>query len=154
VQAALAWRKARGSHRALVLALCGGCGTGKSVALGWAVLRHDGSARMISSDRAGSYDPSQAHSQSRAEWDRIVGVDLLAIDELGDEDRPDRVGVLLRARYNAGKATLLAGNLTPAQFRERYCDERLRSRLSRQQAERQRVTLALRGADMRAGGPR
>jgi hypothetical protein len=79
-----------------------------------------------------------------------VAIDLLAIDELGDDERPDRVAVLLRARYNAGKATLLAGNVTPEAFRDRYCDDRLRSRLGRQQADGQRVTVALRDRDMRA----
>jgi len=149
VRSALAWRAARGLHQPLVLVVLGPVGTGKSCALGWAVAHHDRNARHISApDALALVD----HSAMREARERLVRVDLLALDEAGTEEKPATVLDLVLDRYNAGKVTLFAGNVTREQFAERYTDVRLRSRLARQQADGQRVLVVLDGHDMRQGG--
>lgn len=146
VQQALQWRGVRGVRQPLVLVVLGPVGTGKSVALGWAVTHHGYTARHVAApDLPGRVD----HSAMRETRERLVRVDLLAVDEVGTEDKPATVLDLVLDRYNAGKATLLAGNVTKAQFAERYTDGRLRSRLARQQADGQPVLVVLAGEDLR-----
>jgi hypothetical protein len=148
VREALAWRAGHGPHRPLVLALLGSTGSGKSVALGWAVLHHDRSARQVA---AADVPRRVEHSEAKAERARLLAVDLLAVDEIGgrSDEQPAHVLDLVLERYNAGRVTLLAGNVTAAHFKGQYADERLASRLRRQQADGQRVVVQLAATDMR-----
>ncbi|HVY65939.1 MAG TPA: hypothetical protein VHH11_14045 [Gammaproteobacteria bacterium] len=146
VRDALAWRRSGPRHRALLLAVLGTEGVGKTVALAHAVIHHSLPARFVhATDLPGDVE----HSSVREELARLRGYDLLAIDDLGREPDPTRVRELLLRRYGDGRITLCAGNLTAQQFRERYCDGPLCSRLAWQVANGQRATVTLREPDMR-----
>lgn len=150
VQRAMAWRDARGARQPLVLVVLGPVGTGKSVALGHAIAHHERNARHVI---APDVLPRASYSELRAARAKMVAVDLLAIDEIGTEEKPTVVLDMILDRYNAGKATIIAGNVTKEQFSDRYADDRLRSRLGRQQADGQNVLVVLTGSDLRARKP-
>jgi hypothetical protein len=150
VRDALLWRAEQRSRTPLVLVVLGSVGTGKSCAIGWAVTHHDRSAYHLTAGDVCA-QTRNGHSEGAAIWAKRVGYDLLAIDELGREPNPERIVEMVLDRHAAARATLLAGNLSPTEFRERYRDDRLRSRLARQQAQGARVVVMLAGEDMRTG---
>jgi len=114
----------------------GSVGVGKTAALARAVARHRGDAQYVLApdaakafqERLRSFDHDRA-TQSVVE--RLRTVDLLAVDELGIEpaDLSDELTTLIALRCAEGLATLVASNLTPEAFAERYGSVRIRSRL-------------------------
>lgn len=128
----------RHARWALVV-LLGGTGIGKTSALAWSVARHAREARYALARDAASalVDRPRAFESERdaAELcDTLRAVDLLALDELGTEPQRDSAELLGLAshRCDEGRATVLAGNLSLAQFVARYLeqDARFASRLA------------------------
>lgn len=131
---ALAWRKAnsrKGVGTAPVVRLVAGPpGTGKSCALAWCVTRHAGTAAYVTAATIAA-TPRNGWSANEEAWQRWLDVDLLAIDEVGcEKGDPTPIAFLLAERYNAGRATLVSGNLSRKDFAARYPDERLGDRLA------------------------
>ena len=88
-------------------------------------------------------------------FEELIQTPILVIDDLGTEPMLRNITVeylftLLNERCAAGRATLIATNLSPAELKERY-GERVASRL----LDRSRcVTVRMAGADLRQGKPR
>ena len=88
-------------------------------------------------------------------FEELIHTPILVIDDLGTEPMLRNITVeylftLLNERCAAGRATLIATNLSPAELKERY-GERVTSRL----LDRSRcVTVRMAGADLRQGKPR
>jgi hypothetical protein len=131
---ALAWRGPRPTRRGrgrrpLIRVVAGPPGTGKSCALAWCVVRHDGGARYVTAATVAA-TPRNGWSTNEERWQDWLTVDLLAIDELGcEKGDPAAVTYLLAERYNAGLATLGAGNINRTDFQARYKEGRLADRL-------------------------
>ncbi|MDD6931474.1 MAG: ATP-binding protein, partial [Eubacteriales bacterium] len=85
-------------------------------------------------------------------FEELIQTPILVIDDLGTEPMLRNITVeylftLLNERCAAGRATLIATNLSPAELKERY-GERVASRL----LDRSRcVTVRMAGADLRQG---
>lgn len=119
-----------GRQRPGVIVLLGSPGQGKTVALGRAVLRHPRSARYLT---AADVVAPNGHSEARRAWADLLAPDLLALDEVGRETHAPGVLVeLLMARWAAGRFSVLASNLDPRAFGERYRDDALRDRIATQ----------------------
>lgn len=115
----------------MMFVACGTYGIGKTFALATCVLHHKSFAWFeLSSTIAGT--APNGWSENEARWRQWEAVDLLAIDEVGDEiaGNPQLVGALVTRRFNEGRGTILATNLSPRQFAERIgIDGRLQDRL-------------------------
>lgn len=135
VRDALAWRertRTAAGARPFLRALGGPPGTGKSVALAWACVHGEGTARFapasVADQELRSWGPD-----ARAAKDALRQVDLLALDDAGRAADTDAIRELLALRYDDGRATLLATNLTSEDVVTRYLDARLADRLIRDQ---------------------
>lgn len=131
VRSALAWRG--DSRRGLVLVLGGDTGPGKSCAMAHALVRHDSSALWTSAADVGA-TPRNGYSDNAHLWDRWLGMQLLALDDVGCEaSDPEVMTGLLAQRYDKGRATLVTTNLSRGDFAARYfggaIGRRLASRL-------------------------
>jgi hypothetical protein len=131
-----------------ILLLLGGVRVGKSLAATWWLTRsNEPSEGDITSERVPAVRGPirafpdlvrDAHSKfepTRERYERVVANRYLVVDEIGTEvqDAPQASATLLeivdrRSRPNRG--TIMIGNLTPTQLRERYPDERLHRRLA------------------------
>lgn len=118
VRAALAWRG--DSRRGLVLVLGGERGVGKSAAMAHALVRYDGSALWVPAADVGA-TPRNGFSENAHAWERWLGVQLLALDDLGTEQAdPELLAGLLWQRYDRGRATIVSTNLTRGAVAARY----------------------------------
>lgn len=147
VVAAMRWRRLRyeeqrkrlgdkASPWPLFLYLSGDPGNGKSTAMAWLLLNAiDEGLFVLSTEIAATV---VGHSSTDDYWRRLFSVDLLCIDELGMESGdPAKMIELLLRRFNAGKATIGAGNVGEEAVRGRYgilSGSRLYSRLEDEQA--------------------
>jgi hypothetical protein len=139
VRASLGWRDKqpiwRGARQPVVAILSGTPGDGKSSAIASAVAHHEGTATFALARTIGT-TPRNGFSTNQALLEKWSRVDLLAVDELGHEDSPDgseRIAALIAERYDRGRATLCATNLSIDEFVTRYLNARLESRLNRGQ---------------------
>ena len=135
IRTVLSWRHGGPEPRSLGFVLIGPPGNGKTSAISWAVTWHHRPA-LYALARAIGATPNNGWSENLLALKRWASVDLLAIDELGHEESPEacaRVAALLAQRYDDGKATLCAGNLSADQFADRYGNERIVSRLRNEQ---------------------
>lgn len=140
-----------GNMRPGILMLVGEPGQGKTVAMARAVLHHPRSARLVAASAIA--DPKVGGFDGRAvreAWDRLVRVDLLAIDELGWEAQPQLLVELLLRRFDAGRFTVCASNLDPKTFAERYREQALFDRVASQGF---RADVLLTGPSLRRGAP-
>lgn len=102
-------------------------GVGKSVALTFAIVNAPrGAAYATAAEIARTH---RAMHDNRGAWQRWVNVDLLCIDELGVEEKPEVVSELLLDRWTAGGLTLCAGNIGSKQLAARYFGGELGARL-------------------------
>lgn len=141
-----------------VLILAGGTGTGKTVACAWALAKMGGEyVRAI--DLPKRFEPFRGEAEAL----NVAGHELLVLDDLGTETRsgdgrPDRrfmpalydivdqrQGVIRRGTRWLPRRTLITTNVKRGEFKSKYADERILSRL-RQCAR----WVALDGADMRS----
>ncbi len=128
VRSALAWRG--DSRRGLVVVLSGERGVGKSAAMGHALVRYEGSALWVGAVDVGA-QPRNGHSESNHLWERWLGVQLLALDDLGTEQAdPETLAGLLWQRYDRGRITLVSTNLPRAKVVERYLSGEIGRRLA------------------------
>ena len=135
VRTVLAWRHFGDVLRSLAFVLVGTPGNGKTSALAWAVTWHERPA-LYTLARVVGATINNGYSDNTAALKRWSKCDLLAIDELGHEESPEhsaRIAALIAERYDAGRVTLCAGNVSSAWFAERYGNERLISRLRNEQ---------------------
>lgn len=118
VRRALAWRG--DARRGLVLVLAGDLGVGKSAAMAHALVRYDSSALWVDAGDVGA-TPRNGFSDNTHLWERWLGVQLLAVDDVGTEggDASSMVA-LLATRYNRGRATIVTSNLARKAFVARY----------------------------------
>lgn len=140
-----------------VLILAGGTGTGKTVACAWALAKLGGEyVRAI--DLPKRFEPYRGEAEPL----NVAAHELLVLDDLGTETRtaegrPDRrfmpafydivdqrQGVMRRGTRWLPRRTLITTNVKRTEFRSKYPDERILSRL-RQSAS----WVSLEGADMR-----
>lgn len=120
VSRALEWWAAR--RRGLLLVLSGPAYCGKSVALAHAVLRSEQPARYVFAEDLAAIGES-TFSEVQRERDAVRSVPLLSIDEAWRErgrDARERIAAVMQRRYNDGRATLIATNLSIEAFTERY----------------------------------
>lgn len=145
---ASAWRDARtaevaaklgakaGSWPALLF-LSGAPDSGKSCAMAWTAVHHPARALFVTAAEIAA--TAFGHSETTEQWREWYDVDLLCIDELGlERGEPDKLARVLVERYNRGRFTLCAGNLTLEEFQGRYNpgeQTRLWSRLEREQGQ-------------------
>lgn len=131
---ALRWReppsrKSGAGMKGMVRLVAGPPGTGKSCAIAWCAVHHHTSSAFVSAATVAAV-PRNGWSENEKRWDNWLSVDLLGLDEIGAErGDPGILVYLLTERYNAGLATLIAGNIKRADFGARYKDERLADRL-------------------------
>jgi hypothetical protein len=127
VRRALAWRG--DARRGLVLVLAGDLGVGKSAAMAHALVRYEGSALWVDACDVGA-TPRNGFSENAHLWERWLGVQLLAVDDVGTEggDASSMV-TLLTTRYNRGRATIVTSNLARKAFVARYLNGAEGSRL-------------------------
>jgi hypothetical protein len=124
------WREQRrlptGEAPGLLLAMAGNNGCGKTSAGCWVVARWPKTALWVSAEELGAASDNDwsAFVQARARW---TEVDLLFVDDLGMEKAPkskarviERFGTLVLTRYDLGRATVAATNMTMASFCEAY----------------------------------
>lgn len=142
---ALAWRENR--RRPCVLYLGGPPGTGKTVALTRLMLDAPHTGRYV---QANAVPARNGFSMNEEEYKLLLRVDVLAIDELGRELKPDVIRDLILDRWTHGGMTVIAGNGTPDLFATRYLDDALRSRLHMQSKQGLSPFVRIDGADMRA----
>lgn len=140
VRWALTWRGSEtglGGRKPLVLVLSGSPGCGKSCAGAWAVA-HSYRSLFVPASRVAS-TPDNGFSDNVTRWEEWRSIDLLVLDELGDElargDVTERITTLLSDRYNDGRATIVTTNIACDAFIERYLNDRLVSRLLNAQAK-------------------
>lgn len=133
VREALSWRAARSRElhgRAPVLRMLGGpVGRGKTVALAWSVVHHVRGARYVTATEIAA-TPRNGYSTNEDAHRRWERVDLLCVDEVGMDAQTDALVGLMLARWTAGGATLLAGNLNRREFTARYLSGPLGERLT------------------------
>jgi predicted AAA+ superfamily ATPase len=113
-----------------LIALCGPTRTGKTVALSLAVSSVEASALYVTTYQMADVPKPYRHDETHP-WNTWRTVDVLAIDEVhADESVIPRIRSLLYERWDNGRCTLLAGNLTVSTFMARYLsDEALRRRV-------------------------
>ena len=119
------------SAGARFLTLAGPKGRGKTFALAWAVAKAGG--RYFEAQEL-----VQLSTFDRLLWDDMVAAPILALDELGAEQGNASFDAnlysVLNQRFRRERKTLLATNLTAADFRQRYLNrdgglDRLEERL-------------------------
>lgn len=142
--AARAVQWSRTHRRGMLLVLSGPSYCGKSVALASSVWHSPEPARFIFAEEVGAIADS-AFSETKALRDALVRVPLLAIDEAWRERGREaawRLASLLQRRYNDGRRTLVASNLTIEAFTETYLvdpngdvSSAMESRLEEQKAD-------------------
>lgn len=108
----------RVARRALLL-LSGPKGRGKTVALSWKIVHEQRSAWYVTAPQV-SATIRNGHSDPEALWQRWERCAVLAIDELGLEDRAETMVSLMLTRWSHGGLTLLASNLSRRDFGTRY----------------------------------
>jgi hypothetical protein len=142
------WRFAE--SRLSFCVLLGEAGLGKSLAMAWLVDREGGQfVEATRLAREGYFDDDVT--------DALIACHVLALDELGMEAMDgkgfylSKLFQVLNARFQSGKRTLLAGNLTPAEFKSRYASDQLTRLWDR--IEHSSVRVVLRGASMRRPTP-
>ena len=131
--------QARASRRgtAALLYLYGPPGTGKTIALAWAVTQCWPAPAVFAWASEVAETPRIADTRSLwTPWDTAV---VMGLDECGLETDPTKVATLLTRRMETGLATIVAGNLAPADWLKRYADARL---LDRVRGAQQRLGLA------------
>lgn len=145
--------------RPAIVVILGGAGVGKTAAMARAIARHqrdahyayarDASIALVARHRSFALERSHAELSQK-----LHEVDLLALDELGTEPPALTTELihLVAARWEEGRATLLAGNLSPEQFTARYVatDVRFASRL----ASSGSTIVDVEGADFRSSTQR
>lgn len=150
-----AHRSAQASARGVpgVLVLLSHAGGGKSSAGGWAVTWHRQEALYTTAAHVAA-NPLLHHSESRSAWSALRAPDLLVIDELGRE--PVEKGLspimsLYLERDALGRATILMGNRTAAEFLERYVrpDDAIGSRFEQQRLRGFDPVVSFAGPDLR-----
>ena len=113
------------------LTLAGPKGRGKTFALAWAVAKNGG--RFYEAQEL-----VQLSTFDRLLWDDMVAAPILALDEIGAEQGNASFDAnlysVLNQRFRRERKTLLATNLTAADFRQRYLNrdgglDRLEERL-------------------------
>jgi hypothetical protein len=134
----LAWRAARsaalgGARAKALVVMLSPAGGGKTTAGAWALTWHRESALYVTAAEV-SASPRTSYTDTHAPWKARITPDLLVLDEVGLERDPAPVVALMLERLAASRATIVTGNLTPAQFVARYADERLDTRLAQQLA--------------------
>jgi hypothetical protein len=142
VEEALSWR-----HRVtapgfppppLTLVLAGLPGVGKSTVLARTVARWSRSAFFVTARDVANL-PENDWSENAQTRARLFSVELLAVDEAGQEDSRRagaRMEALLSERVNRARVTLVSTNLDQGEFTARYITDRLRSRLAVEQGRR------------------
>lgn len=111
-----------------VLLLSGPKGSGKTCAAAWALAEHGG-AFVAAMDLVHIFSDF-----NRTEWNRLCDARVLVVDDIGDEQHPDRFGPVLkqlldRRAPHAGKL-ILPLNHDLKFLRARYPDGRLWSRMA------------------------
>lgn len=124
--------------------LLGPMGTGKSVALTFALAHAPrGAAYTTAAEITRTH---RAMHDNRGVWAKWVNVDLLCIDELGTEEKPEVITELLLDRWKTGGLTIGAGNVSAKVIASRYLagelGARLKERLGEQVARGLSLTVA------------
>lgn len=112
-----------------ILVLCGGMGTGKTVAAAWWLSHVRGRAltiheavRIFSRWKRATYKPEEAE----AALERLARIDCLMLDELGQESDADAdyarelLHWIVDRRQSARRRTLIVTNLSAADLRDRF----------------------------------
>lgn len=135
VRGALEW--GRKHRRGPVLFLSGGPGTGKTVAVAWAIAQNCLGRSVFRYARDAGRLATAQFGEEAKDAGALERVALLALDEAGLERDPGALVELLIRRVNADRPTLLTTNLEPPEIAARYFGtleggERLRSRIGGQ----------------------
>lgn len=130
-----------------ILVLSSTVGRGKTVAAASALAEQRG--RYVSAFDAARLFSSN-YSEDADAVDRLIATPLLVLDDVGTEgDRERMASALIRiveGRRDRGKRTIITTNISRADFKARYPDPRLHSRL-----DQSSVYVSDKGDDMRAG---
>lgn len=114
------------------LLLCGGVGSGKSVAAGWCVVQEVKAGRRAEQRKAQELARLSGFDEGAAELERLKHVDLLVLDDVGTERVSDWARALLfevlDARHEDRLRTILTSNLRPSDLRA-HLGERLADRI-------------------------
>jgi DNA replication protein DnaC len=137
------------------LVLLSHAGGGKTSAGAWAVTWHRRKALYTTASHVAA-NPLVHHSEARSVWSSLLAPDLLIIDEIGREPSdkgPSMVMALYLERDAHGRATILMGNRTTAEFLSRYIegDGAIGSRFEQQRALGLDPVVPFAGRDLRMG---
>lgn len=131
LRTAIQWFVAARNGGPNVLVLLGHVGAGKTVAAGATLVRNHGYGVYKSIARLVRLHSSYSASHQE-ELDKALAAAFLIIDDVGTEAKPGEGRMVLQEFLNARQdrryLTVITGNLTPEEFRDRY-DERTWSRL-------------------------
>lgn len=126
--------------------LVSGPGAGKSTALVYACAWHGRPCGSLSAVFVRAPTLARTHRamhDNRTAWERWLRSDLLCVDELGTEEKPEVITELLLERWDAGRITLCASNLTEIACAERYFSDSFGLRLRDRAAGQTRSGLPL-----------
>jgi DNA replication protein DnaC len=120
---------------ALTMLLAGEKGAGKTCAMAGLVIQHTGGGTYFLDSRECPMRPLFGDANLDW-WDKLYAVDLLVIDELGQEGTSrDALKLLIGRRHDNGRVTICAGNVSATEFAERYGAPSFADRLAAQQRD-------------------